>query len=160
MQSDPPTHPSQRLFDRAEPPDLGVLKASASQQLLGFGMALMFSVFLIYPLLKRDQVSSTDLVVICVLITPLIIALIHAALLKIYVEKGAIIRRGLFKTSHVLYEDILSVGKRKIKQKYGERDAIMFFTVHNKQVGVIRGSITERDYERLYQWAIKHFPET
>jgi hypothetical protein len=95
-----------------------------------------------------------------VLIPPLIIVSINAALLKVYVEKGAIIRRGLFKTGHVLYEDILSVGKRKIKVKHTERDAIMFFTVQNKRVMVLRGSITEYDYDRLYQWAIKYFPET
>ena len=160
MESDPQTHPSQHPFDRPEPPDLGVLKASTSQQLLGFGMALMFSVVLFIALLERDQTSNTDLVTICVLIFPLVVALINAALLKVYVEKGAIIKKGLFKTGHVLYDDILSVGKRKVKQKYGERDAIMFFTVQNKQVEVLRGSITEHDYDRLYQWAIQHFPET
>ena len=160
MQNDPQTHSSQPLFDRADPPDLGVIKASSAHQLFAFGMALIFSVFLLCALLNRDQTSSVDLWAMCGLIPPLIVVLINGALLKLYIEKGAITKRGLFTTGHVLYEDILSVGKRMVKQKYGEREAIIFLTVHNKQLGVLQGQITERDYERLYQWATKYFPET
>ena len=141
-------------------PDIGDFPPSKKQVIISCTMSLFFLGIVGKMNQKISFFQDFGLLFGSSFLLFMIYWMLHATFSKRSIKHGYIkTPRVFWGTKDTAYEQIESFGLYKVKQKYGERDSIQFFTHNGQKIIFMKGTITDRDYQRVIRWAKAHFQE-